>query len=153
MKIQRSCTYLHKIFTVRELKKALDFSSSRTHVRHLSFPAVFYRSAVGGVFRKTALFITIRRSFKDVHVNSFFHRTARRKFFPYEMFFLEKLSKRLLSLELIGTFHHRAPFNQLSFILYFFFFFLKLLFLGALQPCKLGLRHRSVKYYFYSIDW
>ena len=25
MKIQRSCTYLHKLFAVRELKKALDF--------------------------------------------------------------------------------------------------------------------------------
>ena len=34
MKIQRSCTYLHKIFAVCELKKALDFCSPRTHVRH-----------------------------------------------------------------------------------------------------------------------
>ena len=45
MKIQRSCTYLHKIFAVRELKKALDFCSSRTHVRHLSYPnltAIFF---------------------------------------------------------------------------------------------------------------
>ena len=38
MKIQRSCTYLHKMFAVRELKKALDYCSSRTHVCHLSFP-------------------------------------------------------------------------------------------------------------------
>ena len=38
MKIQRSCTYLHKMFAARELKKGLDFCSSRTHVRHLSFP-------------------------------------------------------------------------------------------------------------------
>ena len=32
--------YLHKMFAVRELKKALDFCSSRTHVRHLSFPVI-----------------------------------------------------------------------------------------------------------------
>ena len=39
MKIQHSCTYLHKMFAVCELKKVLDFCSSRKHICHLSFPA------------------------------------------------------------------------------------------------------------------
>ena len=53
MKIQRSCKYLHKMFAVRVLKKALDFCLSQTHVRHLSFPAIKEPQGNNQICKKT----------------------------------------------------------------------------------------------------